>query len=214
MRPILHRLAMAAALLLAGTVHAQTVLLNDSFDLENDGQGAGVYSGFANFVAADVDLLGPGYFFHLCQSAQGSTPCVDMQGNGNGTLTTRSAYALAPGRVTLQFDLAGDQRGSSHKQVTTHLFDLAGNTLFSETFSLAPDAAFATIVRTVDLTAPVSAQLQFTSSGQADSYGLLLDNVSLSVSAVPEGSPALLLATGLGVVLQLGRRRRLPALDR
>lgn len=196
-----------AAALAFGCAQAQTVLLNDSFDAENGGKGAGVYSGFANFVAADIDLLGPGYFFHLCQSAGGSTPCVDMEGNGNGSLTTRTAYAFGPGRATLQFDLAGDQRSATGNAVTVSLVSVGGASLFSETFTLAANAPFATYTRSVDVADAVSARLRFASSGRADSYGMLLDNVSLSVTAVPEPSAALMLAAGLATMAAVTRRR-------
>lgn len=74
-----------ATSLLATLAHAgPTVLLNDGFDTENGGVGAAEYSGFANFSAANIDLLAPGYFFNLCQAAGGSNACLDMEGSGNG----------------------------------------------------------------------------------------------------------------------------------
>ena len=100
-------LAAVAALYAAPALAADpTVLLNDSFDAEHGGVGAAEYSGFANFSAANIDLLAPGYFFNLCQAAGGSTACLDMEGSGNGSLTTKTAYDLSAGAVTIQFDLA------------------------------------------------------------------------------------------------------------
>jgi len=209
MRPFFASLVVAAAALMADTVQAQTTLLKDTFDTENGGLGAGVYSGFANFTVADVDLLGPGYFFHLCQAAGGSTSCVDMEGNGNGVMTTRLAYALAPGQVTIQFDLAGDQRGGTSNAVTASLVNTLGESIFSETFSLASNAPFSTYSRTFDLTVATNASLRFLGSGPADSYGMLLDNVSLSVAAVPESPSGVLIAAGLGFIALVTRRRRI-----
>lgn len=203
--------AVSTTVFYAGNGHAQTVLLHDTFDTENNGVGTGVYSGFANFIAADVDLLGSGYFFQLCQGAGGSTPCVDMEGNGNGSLTTRNAYALQPGQlVTVQFDLAGDHRSGGDNTVTASLVSTLGATLFSETFTLPSNAPFTTFTRSFAVTgsSDKSAQLRLASSGRADSYGLLLDNVTLSVSAVPEPAPAALLAAGLGALGWLTTRRR------
>src|SRR3954471_7838012 len=97
------RLAVALSLiacLLASLATSQAgaaVLLNDTFDTENGGVGQGVYSAFANFTTADVDLLGPGFFASLCEAAGHNNLCVDMEGNGNGSLTTRTSYALGAG---------------------------------------------------------------------------------------------------------------------
>lgn len=197
---------------------APTTLLNDTFNTENGGAGQGVYSSFANFVAADVDLLGPGYFFNLCQSAGNNTLCVDMEGNGNGTLTTRTAFTFAPGPVSLRFDLAGSQRGNLDKTVTASLVSTLGATLFSEAFTLPSNAPFATFTRTFNLAAAVDAQLRFVSSGVADSFGLLLDNVVLTAGAADPGTgtgptpvpePATLALLGIGVLGVGAARRRL-----
>ena len=171
---------------------------NDNFNAENGGAGAAEYSGFANWIAANIDLLAPGYFFNLCQAAGGSTPCVDMEGSGNGSLTTKAAFDLAPGGVTIQFDLAGDQRGHSNNTVTASLVSTLGAVLFSEVFNLAGDADFTTFTRTVTLADPTSARLRFLSGGPADSFGMLLDNVVLTAGAVttPMPEPSSLLLAG------------------
>ena len=142
---------LGAALPLAAQAAPETVLLADDFNAEHGSVGSAEYSGFANFSAANVDLLAPGYFYNLCELAGGSTACLDMEGSGNGSLTTLTAYELAPGTVTMQFDLAGDQRGRSGNSVTASLVSVFGEVLFSETFSLASDADFSTFTRTVTL---------------------------------------------------------------
>jgi len=190
--------------------HGATVLLNDNFNSENGGNGAAVYSGFANFVAADIDLLGPGYFDFLCRNAGDNTPCLDMQGNGNGSLTTRTAYSLSAGTVGLRFDLAGSQRGSLDKNVTVSLITPLGATLYSELFTLSSTAAFRTISRDIPLASTQTAFLRFQSSDIADSMGLLLDNVVLigdvGPAAVPEPSGYGLVAASLASLAWLRRR--------
>ncbi|HEY9026089.1 MAG TPA: PEP-CTERM sorting domain-containing protein [Burkholderiaceae bacterium] len=193
--------------------HAQTVLLSDNFNTEHGGVGSAEYSGFANFSAANVDLLAPGYFYNLCEAAGGSSTCIDMEGSGNGALTTLEAYTLAPGEVTMQFDLAGDQRGRSGNSVTASLVGVLGNVLFSETFALASDAAFTTFSRTISLGTETQARLHFLSNGPADSMGMLLDNVVLTaggggvIAPVPEPSTWALFVGGLLAVGAVVRRR-------
>jgi hypothetical protein len=208
---------------LATSQAGATVLLNDTFDAENGGVGQGVYSGFANFTAADVDLLGPGFFASLCQAAGHNNLCVDMEGNGNGSLTTKTAYALGTGSAGIQFDLAGDQRPGRNNTVTVSLVTPAGQMLFSEQFALEDPAPFQTISRTVNIAAPTTAFLRFESGGPADSFGLLLDNVVLSAEAatspdpgtgsnIPEPAGLLLIAAGLvGAAVSRGRSGTTPA---
>lgn len=203
------RKTIASLLLVAASAaSAQTVLLNDDFNGENGGVGAAEYSGFANFSVANVDLLAPGYFFNLCQLAGGSSACVDMEGSGNGAMTTKLAYDIAPGSVTIRFDLAGDQRGHDNNSVTASLVDIFGNALFSETFSLAGSAAFTSFSRTVDVTQATSLRLRFLSGGPADSFGMLLDNVSMTTAPVPEPAHGLMLLAGLGLVGSVVARRQ------
>ena len=206
-------LAIAAALAITAPAAAQTVLLDDTFNGENGGAGAAEFSGFANFVGANVDLLAPGYFFNLCQLAGGSTPCVDMEGSGNGSLTTRVAYALAPGAVTIRFDLAGDQRGHSNNTVTASLTTTLGAVLFNEVCSLPGDADFTTFTRDVVVPEATTARLAFLSGGPADSFGMLLDNVVLVAGTavttpVPEPATLALVGGGLALIAGIGRRRR------
>ena len=153
-----------------------------------------------------------GYFFNLCQSAGGSTPCIDMEGSGNGSMTTKQAFDLFAGNtVTIEFDLAGDQRGRSGNQVVASLVSTLGQVLFTETFTLASDAPFQSFTRTVEIDGDASARLRFLSVGPADSMGMLLDNVTLSsgpAAPVPEPSTLAFMAVGLAGVAAWARRRR------
>jgi hypothetical protein len=219
LRPLLP--ALAVLLASAAAQAAPVTLINDTFNTENGGAGAASYSGFANFTAADVDLLAPGYFFSLCQAAGGSTPCVDMEGNGNGQLTSRAAFSVLPGSGSVQFDLAGSQRSGANNTVTVSVVSILGQTLFSEVFALQPNDPFRTITRDFAIAAPGDVRLDFLSGGPADSYGLLLDNVIFTADGsipgpgpgpgpgpVPIPEPASLLIFSLGLASLAGARRR------
>ena len=220
--PLRKRLAATACALALGALLpalAQAdVLLSDNFNTEHAGAGSAEYSGFANWSAANVDLLGPGYFGNLCEAAGGSSACIDMEDSGNGTLTTLALFDLAPGDVTMQFDLAGDQRSHSGNGVIASIVSIFGQVLFSETFTLASDADFTTFSRTISLADATQARFRFQSIGPADSMGMLLDNVVLGagpggtgggvVTPVPEPSTYALFADKLLAVGATIRRRR------
>jgi hypothetical protein len=135
-----------------------------------------------------------------------------MEGSGNGSITTKLAYDLAPGFVTVQFDLAGDQRGRTGNSVLAMLKSTAGEVLWSESFALASDADFTTFTRSIAIGSATAAHLSFASAGPSDSMGMLLDNVTLSgggvAAPVPEPESWALLLGGLALVSARLRRRR------
>lgn len=191
------------ALAVAGTAHA-AVLLSDSFNAENGGNGALNYAAFANWTVSNgsVDLCGNGF----CDMLPGNGLYVDMDGStGNaGKLTSSATYSLTPGTTyTLSFDLAGNQRTATGDTVTVQV---AMGSVFSEVFSLATFAPFTTFSRSFTVASATVATLSFEGSG-GDNVGMLLDDVVFA-SAVPAPSTLALLGVALALgAFARGRRR-------
>jgi hypothetical protein len=172
------------AWLLDGFNHVDTVDFNyifqDNFDREANGQSVGNYNQLSHWRVSDgtIDVVGPGHGeLPTIGSEYGSFLDLDGSSADAGRLETKTAFNLEPGTYTLAFDLAGSQRGD-HNTVTVSL----GN-VFNESFSLASDAPFQTITRTLNVATPTSGTLVFEHEGQ-DNRGLLLDNVGLRRQAV------------------------------
>jgi len=163
-------------------VASRRIILEDSFDMENNGKGALNYNSFSKWIVKDgtVDLIGNGFYDFV----PGRGLYVDLDGSTNkaGLLETRQVFQLDPGQYILSFDLAGSQRGDTNT-VTVKL----GN-VFSENITFASNEPMRTIKRTINVSSPTSGTLSFKNSG-GDNYGLLLDNVRLErVSTFETGS--------------------------
>ncbi len=153
-----------------------SVLFEDDFDHENDETGMLDYGGFANWTveSGTVDLLGNEYYdFH---PDPGLFLDLDGSRNAGGTLVSREAIALAPGRYRLEFDLAG------HPYAGPGTVTVALGELFTGEFSMphGPDmTGFEHVVRDIEVDRDIEARLSFQQHG-GDNIGVLLDKVRLS----------------------------------
>ena len=151
----------AIALGIATTVHADTVLLNDNFDLENGGVGyAGNFTQFANWSVTSgnsVDLVGYGSWAFIPNYGG---VYVDLDGSNlqAGTLTSKQAFNLTPGTVLLQFDLAGSQRGVDENWRTNVVRVRLGD-VYDDTFILNSGDPLTTYSRYLDITTASNAYL-------------------------------------------------------
>ena len=201
--------AVTLASLAAAHPASAQALLSDNFNSENGGVGQLNYTGFANFNAVNVDLIGNGYF----DTIPGNGLYVDLSGNSNGSLTSKTDYTLAPGTYELQFDLGNPDRGGYNVAANSTTVSLGS--VYSQTFQLPVADAFTTFTEDFTVSSATAGYLSFAENNPTPT-GDYLDNVSLSkVNApVPEASTTvsfgLLLAFGLGGVL-LARKKRLAA---
>lgn len=105
--------AMLGALLLAApAAHASTVLFNESFDHENNGQSAADYQNLtgAMRVSGSIDLFKSGDGGVTCAGGVGS--CIDLESSDSqaGRMLSDEFHFEAGDEITLTFDLSGSQR--------------------------------------------------------------------------------------------------------
>jgi hypothetical protein len=230
-------LGAALAALASGAAHA-AVVLSDNFDAENGGVSQTNYTGFANFdvTSGAVDLIAPGNSWGLT----GAGSFVDLDGSAfaAGTITSKAAYSYSAGDlVTLTFDISGNERGCCDQNDQWFAgFNFAGPTSVNHWTVDGSDAGTLSIPGgTANFTngfglpqgtlwGPHTVSFVATSAGTVnpffgtysnDNVGPLLDNVSLSIGAVPEPGTWAMMLIGVGMAgagLRAARRRQAGAL--
>lgn len=220
----------AAAFALASPAVAGVVYSNN-FDAENGGNSALNYNGFNGLSVSDgtVDLVRSGDFGITCAGGTGS--CVDLDGStGDAGLTSSTSYAFAAGdRVDLNFLFSGNQRGGASDSFdvaflfagpTSGTFGFTSSAYAPQSYSfsgtgpvgfnipgVAANAGFNTFNLYFIADNAGSANFYFEDKG-GDNVGIIIDNLSLSVAAVPEPSTWAMLILGFGVIGAASRRRR------
>jgi PEP-CTERM motif len=222
--------ALFASLSLAAPAHS-TIVFSDNFDGENGGLTAFNYTGFANFATTgNVDIVRTADFGITCAGGSGS--CVDLAGSpGPGEIETLSSFAFNAGdRVKFLFDISGSQRGSTedfrlgfrsqggainYNNVMISSDFLGGgsfgnfsqNDLGIDGLNIPSGIPFGNT--TFSFRAGNAGSLKvFLRSNSNDNVGILIDNVSVDISAVPEPTNWALMIAGFGLVGAGMRARR------
>jgi hypothetical protein len=199
-------LATLATLSFTAAAHAQ--IFTENFNsVPNGTPVAPTTVGGFSLTAGSVDVLGEG-FFPGVDTGRGNY--LDLDGSGGGLIQT-GPLSLSAGTVTLEFQLAGTQRGQTEAVIVS----LGSLTTFTSVRNSGDPFALVTVV--IPVPVDQTAVLSFDSTASTDFVGLLLDDVTLTQTSVvgaaaPEASTAalasmsLLSVTGITAVRQ--RRRK------
>lgn len=208
-------LALAASAALTAPAHA-AIKFSDGFEGETSATTALNYTNFQNWDVTDgtVDLVRQPDFGISC--ANGNF-CVDVNGStGNpGVFMTKDAFTFnADDIVTVTFNVSGSQRsGLDGLTIGLQLVDPFDFTLLSDTILLNWDAGFGQATVGPAQLAGLSGAFKLFFAGtdpDPDNIGLVIDDVSLDISAVPEPASWAMMIAGFGLVgsaLRTNRRR-------
>jgi choice-of-anchor C domain-containing protein len=194
-------LAFAAAVLLAGSAQA-AIIVNGSFeqgpnpgDFTTLGAGDTQITGWT-VTSGSIDYIG-GYW-----NASDGVRSIDMSGDGPGAIS--QSFATISGRdYVVTFDFAGNP-----DDAITKLLDVSAGENFAQySYSGTP--------RPLEWTPQVfnffalGSQTTLTfAGGNSGPWGAALDNVNVSLVAVPEPATWAMLILGFGMVGAASRRRR------
>jgi len=199
MKILLSLIVMLLPVFLLSPSMAEQINFLDDFQQEITGLN---YTNFANWnvTKGSVDsYYGLGF--------DRSNIFVDMGGTTGqfGTLTSKQAFNFSPDYIyKFSFDLAGSQRFTWDEIPSTVTMSL-GNIYQNQSFYLLAYDPWQTFTYVFTVNSPISANLVFEGSGINPNVGLLLDNVRITSTPVPE--PALMVLLGISMASIVGLKR-------
>lgn len=224
---------LAAAAIACAVPAGATVVYSNNFDSENNGNSALNYNGFNGLTVTDgtVDLVKSGDFGITC--AGGSGACVDLDGStSDAGLVSSNSVSFAKGdRVSLSFDFSGNQRDTPPNDGFRTRFLFSGmvsgrfgsnSTTFGlqdygtfsnpsgvrvDIYNIPPAFAMTDFTFFFDAYSAGSITFSFQDFGN-DNVGVVIDNLSLDVSAIPEAGTWAMMIAGFGLAGAAMRRRR------
>lgn len=197
----MHKLIIGALVgaIFALPAHATTVF---SHDFEAYPSNSLNFNGFSGFtVTGAVDVVGASNPFGISVGSN----VVDLDGSpGAGMLTSQTINFSAGDLVSINYDLAGGQRGNGDNDWFSGIDFLTGiNTDLSDSGIVGQDDPFATHMLSFTALADGSFNF-FVGTNSTDSVGPLLDNVSVAIAngngAVPEPASWAMMLAGFGLV--------------
>jgi hypothetical protein len=208
------------------------VVYSNNFDAENGGNTALNYNSFNGLTVSNgtVDLVKSGDFGIICAGGSGS--CVDLDGSTNDAgLTSSNVFAFNAGdRVAISFDWSGNQRNVPPNDGFEVRFDFVGTAsgtfgsmstlfgaqnygpfnnagaLFLGITNIPPGFAMTDMEFFFVASTAGSTTFTFQDFGN-DNVGVVIDNLSLDIAAVPEPATWAMMIAGFGAV-GVGLRRK------
>jgi len=187
---------------------ATTIIFEDNFNIENSGNYIYNYDSFANWNVSDgtVDLLNANHggfedltLYGMFIDLDGTAPTPNA-----GRMESKTTFIFDPDYTYyLSFDLAGSHTKWGLQQKNTVNVSL-GN-IYNKEITLDTPEPFQTFQHNFNVASTTNANMIFDHQG-GDWTGLLLDNITITSTPIPDAPIMLLL--GSACLIGLGGVRR------